>query len=124
MDQRLARIGIVHCANLAFGNVPTESASKACSPARLSPVRRVRCQSSAPGAEGLVQLWSLATEQVVATLRGHTAQVRDLHRHPCGGLLASAGFDKTIRLWAAAPEDADGETAEALAKWAPPAPDT
>ena len=66
--------------------------------------------ASSPGEEGLLQVWDLATEQVVAQLQGHKAQPRDLHLHPSRPLLASAGFDKTIRLWAPANEaDVEGE---------------
>lgn len=77
--------------------------------------------ASSAGQEGLLQVWDLATEAPVAQLQGHTAQVRDLHLHPTRRVLASAGFDKTIRLWVAAGDgDVKGDQA-ALAEWATPA---
>lgn len=53
-------------------------------------------------AEGPLLVWDVGTEAVVAELRGHTASVREVAAHPDGtGALASAGFDKAVRLWAA-----------------------
>jgi COMPASS component SWD3 len=43
--------------------------------------------------------WEVATQRKVAQLMGHSAMVRDLHRHPTKNLLVSCGFDKTVRLW-------------------------
>ena len=46
---------------------------------------------------------SFASVIQVATLRGHTGLVRDLHSVVDGGrhLLISCGYDKTLRIWAA-----------------------
>ena len=49
---------------------------------------------------GPVAVWDVAAEKVVHLLGGHTAPVRDMHLHPSKGeLLATCGFDKTVRIW-------------------------
>lgn len=50
-----------------------------------------------------VKLWSLATGQEVATLKGHSGAVSGLAFSSDGTLLASCSEDNTIRLWRAAP---------------------
>ena len=56
---------------------------------------------------GAVAVWDVAAEKVVHLLGGHTAPVRDMHLHPSGGeLLATCGFDKTVRIWSSDTVDA------------------
>ena len=56
-------------------------------------VRRVR-----GAAAGVCKCGTSRPTATVAQLHGHTAQVRGLHLQPTRRVLASSGFDKTIRL--------------------------
>jgi WD40 repeat protein len=49
-------------------------------------------------AAGVVTVWEVASGKVRASLRGHRGAVWSLAFLP-GGLLASAGYDRAIRLW-------------------------
>ncbi|RAK74110.1 putative pre-mRNA splicing factor [Aspergillus fijiensis CBS 313.89] len=51
------------------------------------------------GGEGNVCLWSLAKEQPLATLSGHSGRVCRTEFHPSGRYVASASYDTTWRLW-------------------------
>ncbi|MFN6514260.1 MAG: WD40 repeat domain-containing protein [Nostoc sp. CreGUA01] len=46
-----------------------------------------------------IQVWDRQTHQLIATLPGHTAVVRDLRFSPDGKWLASVGADRNIFLW-------------------------
>ncbi len=49
--------------------------------------------------EGIVRIWDLSQNQLVATLKAHNARVNDLKFSPDDHLLASASFDKTVQVW-------------------------
>ena len=46
--------------------------------------------------DGLVKFWSAITGCLIATGRGHTAEVNDLQVSPCGRRVASASVDSRI----------------------------
>ena len=54
---------------------------------------------AAASANNIVELWDVATEQKIATLRGHTDSVTSVSFSPDGTLLASGSFDGTMKLW-------------------------
>ena len=50
-------------------------------------------------ADRKVKLWSLASGQLLSTLRGHTEGVSYLAMSPDGTILASGSWDGTVKLW-------------------------
>jgi len=61
---------------------------------------------AAATADGVVELWNLGNGALLASLRGHEPQVEGILFSPDGTLLASRGFDRTIRLWGIPPTGA------------------
>lgn len=49
--------------------------------------------------EGLVRLWDVHTGSLRHTLRGHTLKVRSVVFSPDGNILASGGWDRSVKLW-------------------------
>jgi WD40 repeat protein len=52
---------------------------------------------AAGGSDNVVRLWDVAKQEEIGQLLGHTGSVTALSVH--GNVLASAGYDTTIRLW-------------------------
>eukprot|EP00051_Salpingoeca_urceolata_P020471 m.307303 g.307303 ORF g.307303 m.307303 type:complete len:430 (+) comp19628_c1_seq3:2188-3477(+) len=46
-----------------------------------------------------IVVWEVATQKIVATLKGHRSTIRDLKFCDQHAVLVSCGFDKTVRLW-------------------------
>jgi WD40 repeat protein len=58
------------------------------------------CGDSSFGSGGkAIKLWDVATGKNVATLDGHTEDVKAVAFRPDGKILASGSYDRTIKLW-------------------------
>jgi WD40 repeat protein len=64
--------------------------------------------------DGTVTLWTPATKQEVARLKGHVGPVVDVAFSPDGNQLASVGMDHSIRFWRAASFAETGTTLRAV----------
>lgn len=64
-------------------------------PINLSPMSNVFQGSD----DCLVKIWATDDGRLLATLRGHSAEICDMGVNHENSLLASASCDKTIRLW-------------------------
>ncbi len=51
--------------------------------------------------DDLVKVWSSRTGQLLATFRGHSAEVTDLALSFDNTMIASGSLDKTVRVWCA-----------------------
>ena len=51
--------------------------------------------------DDLVKVWSSRTGQLLATLRGHCAEVTDMSLSCDNAMIASGSLDKTVRVWCA-----------------------
>ena len=49
--------------------------------------------------KGIVHIWDMETKTMLATLTGHTARVNNIQFSNDGERLATASFDKTVRIW-------------------------
>jgi WD40 repeat protein len=53
----------------------------------------------AAGDDTVVKYWSLADRRLLRTLEGHTSNVYDVDIAPGGKLAATAGNDRSVRIW-------------------------
>jgi COMPASS component SWD3 len=51
--------------------------------------------------DGTVVLWDVSSKNVLQRLEGHTDVVMSVDTHPTEPLIASAGLDRTVRIWRA-----------------------
>lgn len=69
------------------------------------PQGSVTQQDVLPLPENPIRLWSVSTGELVRELAGHDHVVRALAFSPDGSLLASGGYDRSLRLWDVATGD-------------------
>lgn len=53
----------------------------------------------AGAAHAAVYVYHVGTAKVVATLRGHTVNVRSIHYDPASNRLATCSFDKCVKVY-------------------------
>ena len=80
---------------LAFGEHPGRARAVAFHPTE----RQLASAGGEPGRPSDIKLRALPSGRLIGTLKGHTDLVAALAYHPQRNLLASAGYDNTIRLW-------------------------
>jgi WD40 repeat protein len=51
------------------------------------------------GYDDSVSLWSVETSKLIGTLSGHTGYINALAFSSDGKSLASASYDKTVKIW-------------------------
>lgn len=51
--------------------------------------------------DDLLKVWSSRTGQLLATLRGHSAEVTDISLSFDNSMIASGSLDKSVRVWCA-----------------------
>lgn len=49
----------------------------------------------------MLKVWSSRSGQLLATLRGHSAEVTDISLSPDNTMIASGSLDKSVRVWCA-----------------------
>jgi WD40 repeat protein len=56
------------------------------------------------GDDNTIRFWDLATGRSFRTIKGHSGGVRCISLSPDGRRLASASWDRTVKLWEGGPE--------------------
>jgi COMPASS component SWD3 len=56
--------------------------------------------------DGSVVMWDVSSKNVLQRLEGHEGAVLSVDTHPTESLMASAGLDRTVRIWRAADKPA------------------
>jgi WD40 repeat protein/tRNA A-37 threonylcarbamoyl transferase component Bud32 len=80
---------------LAFDEHPGRAWAVAVHPSE----RQLASAGGEVGRPSDIKLRALPSGRLIGTLKGHTARIAALAYHPERNLLASAGYDNTIRLW-------------------------
>ncbi|KAH5565877.1 hypothetical protein HBI24_238250 [Parastagonospora nodorum] len=58
--------------------------------------------------DGVVVLWDVSSKNVLQRLEGHEGAVMSVDTHPSEELMASAGLDRTVRIWRAGNDRVNG----------------